>query len=82
MLLLLLWARVGGRGVVRRRMEMKRGRWGVRMGISFVWGWGFFGDDDDDVGGNVGVGGLLMRWRGCVRDAFPSLCSREDIYMG
>lgn len=25
---------------------------------------------------------LLMRWRGCVRDAFPSLCSSEDIYMG
>lgn len=21
---------------------------------------------------------LLMRWRGCVRDAFPSLCSSED----
>lgn len=25
---------------------------------------------------------LFMRWRGCVRDAFPSLCSSEDIYMG
>lgn len=24
----------------------------------------------------------LMRWRGCVRDAFLSLCSSEDIYMG
>lgn len=25
---------------------------------------------------------LVMRWRGCVRDAFPSLCCSEDIYMG
>lgn len=53
--------------------------------FSFVFFWGvggFFGDDDDDVGGNVGVGGLLMRWRGCVRDAFLSLCSSENIYMG
>lgn len=25
---------------------------------------------------------LLMRWRGCMRDAFPSLCCSEDIYMG
>lgn len=23
---------------------------------------------------------LFMRWRGCVRDAFPSLCCSEDIY--
>lgn len=25
---------------------------------------------------------LFMRWRGGVRDAFLSLCSSEDIYMG
>lgn len=25
---------------------------------------------------------LLVRWRGCVRDAFLSLCCSENIYMG
>lgn len=56
-MLLEVWARVGRRGVERRKMEMKRGRWGVRMGISFCLEAGFWGDDDD-VGGNVGVDGI------------------------
>lgn len=61
LLLLELWARVGRRGVERRKMRMKRGRWGVRMGIFLfvlLGLGGFLGDDDYDVCGNVGVGGI------------------------
>lgn len=54
-MLLEVWARVG---VERRKMERKRGRWGVRMGIFFVVLEAGFLGDDDDVGGNVGVGGI------------------------
>lgn len=42
----------------------EEGEMGGENGHFVLFFWGV------DVGGNVGVGGLLMRWRGCVRDAF------------